>query len=143
MNIFQMFFLTYKFYKSGLYIVPNFGHAQCSIWWFLILTFIKTASLTTNHYLLVLAIFPRLKMTQFLSVSYLCLMYKLTFYSHCIWKCSFWYFLENTEIFLYYCFFLSKNGRTDSRADFPILETGSKRDLLLRLLIVIELLLWN
>ena len=105
MNIFQMFFLTYKFYKSDLYIVPNFGHAQCSIWWFLILTFIKTASLTTNHYLLVLAIFPRLKMTQFLSVSYLCLMYKLTFYSHCIWKCSFWYFLENTEIFLYYFFF--------------------------------------
>ena len=40
-------FLTFKLYMSSLYIIPYFGHGQCSTWGFLVLTFIKSASLTT------------------------------------------------------------------------------------------------
>ena len=37
-------------YISGLYIIPYFGHGQCSIWVFLVLTFIRSASLTTIYF---------------------------------------------------------------------------------------------
>ena len=46
-SFFRCFFLTYKLCVSGLYIMPYFGHGQCSTWWFLVLAFTKSASLTT------------------------------------------------------------------------------------------------
>ena len=36
--------------NSGLYILPLFGHGQCSIWRFKVLAFIKSASLTTIYF---------------------------------------------------------------------------------------------
>ena len=61
-------------YKSGLYITPYFGHGQYSIWEFLVLAFLKTANLATIYFL---AIFPDLEMTEFWSVNYIFLVYKL------------------------------------------------------------------
>ena len=49
-SFFRCFFLTCKLYMSGLYTIPEFGHGQCSIWGFLVLTFIKSASLTTIYF---------------------------------------------------------------------------------------------
>ena len=48
-SFFRCFFLTCKLYMSGRYIISYFGHGQCSIWGFLVLTFIKRAKLTTIY----------------------------------------------------------------------------------------------
>ena len=46
----DVFFLTCKLYMLNPYIIAYFGHGQSSIWGFLILTFIKSASLTTVYF---------------------------------------------------------------------------------------------
>ena len=50
-SFFRCFFLTCKFYLSGLYIVPYFWHGKYSIWGFFVLTFIKKCKLTTIYFL--------------------------------------------------------------------------------------------
>ena len=47
----RCFFLTCKLYMAGLYIIPYFGHGQCSIWGFLVVTFITNNKCKSNHYL--------------------------------------------------------------------------------------------
>ena len=50
-SFFRYFFLTCQFYMTSLYVIPYFGHGQCSIWGFLVLAFIKGArSLTTIYF---------------------------------------------------------------------------------------------
>ena len=49
-SFFRCFFLTCKFYLSGLYIVPYFGHGKYSIWGFLYWHSEKSASLTTIYF---------------------------------------------------------------------------------------------
>ena len=46
----DVFFLTCKLYMSGLCIIPYLGHGQRSVWGFLLLTFIESASLTTFYF---------------------------------------------------------------------------------------------
>ena len=50
MVIFQMFFFVCKLYKFALYITTYFGHGQCFIWEFLVLTFIDTARLNITSF---------------------------------------------------------------------------------------------
>ena len=56
-------FSVCKLYKSGLYIITYFGHRQCFIWGFLVLSFLDFSiyrNLKSNHHLLFRVIFPDL-----------------------------------------------------------------------------------
>ena len=124
-----MSFLVCKLCKSGFYyITTHFGHGQCFIWDFIVLAFMETTRLNTNYFsnfssfgndtILICKLYMSnlyiktliLDMFQVLGNIYVDRLLLVAFvkyilsqiYSHCFQNCTFWYFLEIVEIFVFW-----------------------------------------